>query len=60
MTTDFPANLPANEADVAEQLREVNEVEPDEVPPADVEADPADLQEQSRPVPSEEEDWREG
>lgn len=56
MTTDFPAN----EADVAEQHREVTDVEPDEVPPVDVEADPADLQEQSRPVPSEEEDWREG
>jgi hypothetical protein len=56
MTTDFPVN----EADVAEQRRDVREdVEPDEVLTADVEADPADVQEQSRPVPAEEEDWRE-
>jgi len=49
----------ANEADVAEQQRDVREdTEPDEAPRADVEADPADVQEQSRPVPSEEEDWR--
>jgi hypothetical protein len=58
MNADYPA-FPANEADVVEQRREVTDVEPDEVPAADVEADPADLQEQSRPVPSEEEDWRE-
>jgi hypothetical protein len=50
----------ANEADVAEQQRDVREdIEPEEeTPRADVEADPADVQEQSRPVPSEEEDWR--
>ena len=50
----------ANEADVAEQQRDVREdIEPEEeTPRADVEADPADVQEQNRPVPSEEEDWR--
>jgi hypothetical protein len=56
MTADFPVN----EADVAEQRRDLREdVEPDVVLAADVEADPADVQEQSRPVPAEEEDWRE-
>lgn len=51
----------ADEADVLEQRRELREdAEPEEVPSADVEANPADLQEQALPVPSEEEDWRDG
>jgi hypothetical protein len=50
----------ANEADVAEQRRDLREdAEPEnKAPSAEVEADPADVQEQSRAVPSEEDDWR--
>lgn len=51
----------ANEADVLEQAREVGEAEEAERPTVlEAEADPADLHEQSLPVPSEEEDWRDG
>ena len=46
-----------NEADLAEQSREVGEAEEVEVPPMTDDADPADRYEQSLPVPSEEEDW---
>lgn len=50
-----------NEADFLEQTREVGEADEPEQPTAsEVEANPADLQEQSLPVPSEEEDWRDG
>jgi hypothetical protein len=50
--------LDANEADLAEQAREVAEAEQAEVPRTiDVEADPVDRFEQSVPVPSEEEDY---
>ena len=46
----------ADEADVLDQRRELDEPSPVSTPDVDVEADPADLQEQSVPVPSEEED----
>jgi len=56
-----PHEPSADEADVLEQRRALHEdTEPAEPPTADVEADPADLHEQSLPVPSEEEDWRDG
>lgn len=54
MTSDFSAD----DADVLEQRRGLDEVaETEDVPSADVEADPADVQEQSRVVP-EDDDWR--
>lgn len=49
----------ANEADVLEQMRDLRDDADEPMPPTlDAEADPADLSDQSRPVPSEEEDWR--
>lgn len=51
----------ANEADLLDQAREIGEAEESEQPSVlDAEADPADVQEQSLPVPSEEEERRNG
>jgi hypothetical protein len=50
-----------NEADVLEQQRTLSDDDQEVVPSTiDTEADPADVSEQSRPVPSEEEDRRDG